>query len=98
MLRGRIRASSGMPCSRFVISLGKTCRRELRPTKRNEVLCVYTPAHFAETDLATLHDAIETYSFATLVSHCAGQLAASHLPLLLKREEGKPGTLLGHMA
>src|SRR4051795_10840223 len=87
-----------MPCSPFVMSLGKTCRRELRPAKRNEVRCVYTPAHFAESDLATLHEAIEAYSFATLVSHCDGELFASHLPLLLKREEGQPGTLLGHMA
>ena len=59
---------------------------------------MYIPAHFAEHDLATLHHAIERYSFATLVSVTAGQLFASHLPLLLDRESGERGILLGHMA
>ncbi len=60
---------------------------------------MYTRAHFAETDLGKLHDAIQAYSFATLVSQHAGELTASHLPLLLKRDaEGEYGTLLGHMA
>src|SRR5262245_33428713 len=59
---------------------------------------MYVPAHFAENDLATLHAAIERYSFATLVSTLDGNLEASHLPLLLNREGGPNGTLLGHMA
>ena len=60
---------------------------------------MYTPAHFAETDLAKLHGAIEAYSFATLVSQQDGELTASHLPLLLQRgAEGESGTLIGHMA
>src|SRR5436190_4592061 len=59
---------------------------------------MYIPTHFAEHDLATLHDAIERYSFATLVSHAAGQMLASHLPLLLDRGSGASGTLVGHMA
>jgi len=61
---------------------------------------MYTPAHFAETDLGKLHAAIEAYSFATLVSQHDGELTASHLPLLLRREggTGQYGTLLGHMA
>ncbi|MGI8981516.1 MAG: FMN-binding negative transcriptional regulator [Pirellulaceae bacterium] len=62
---------------------------------------MYTPSHFAETDLAKLHAAIEAYSFATLVSQHDGELTASHLPLLLKRDGGATaefGTLVGHMA
>ena len=62
---------------------------------------MYTPSHFAETDLAKLHAAIEAYSFATLVSQRDGELAASHLPLLLSREQSEAtpcGMLLGHMA
>lgn len=59
---------------------------------------MYTPAHFAETDLSELHDAIEAYSFATLVSEQGGDLTASHLPLLLSRTAGDQGTLVGHMA
>jgi transcriptional regulator len=59
---------------------------------------MYVPAHFAEPDLHKLHDAIEQYSFATLVSEVAGEPFASHLPLLLDRGGGRRGTLIGHMA
>ena len=62
---------------------------------------MYTPAHFAEADVGRLHAAIEAYSFATLVCEHDGDLTASHLPLLLKREQGTAGqfgTLVGHMA
>jgi transcriptional regulator len=59
---------------------------------------MYIPAHFAEREIATLHGAIERYSFATLVSNSAGELFASHLPLLLDRTNGPHGTLIGHMA
>ena len=59
---------------------------------------MYTPSHFAETDVTKLHAAIEAYSFATLVSDHDKQLTASHLPLLLRRKEGEWGTLVGHMA
>jgi len=59
---------------------------------------MYIPVHFAQRDLTALHDAIERYSFATLVSSTSGELSASHLPLLLDRSGGAQGTLLGHMA
>ena len=59
---------------------------------------MYTPAHFAQQDLGKLHDAMEAYSFATLVTQQGGELTASHLPLLLQRDAGERGTLLGHMA
>ena len=59
---------------------------------------MYVPPHFAVTDLSALHEAIERYSFAILVSQAGRQPFASHLPLLLNREEGQQGTLLGHMA
>ena len=61
---------------------------------------MYTPAHFAEADVGKLHAAIQAYSFATLVSQHDGDVTASHLPLLLKREggTGQQGTLVGHMA
>jgi transcriptional regulator len=59
---------------------------------------MYIPAHFAQRDLAALHEAIERYSFATLVSDAGGELTASHLPLLLDRTVGENGALLGHMA
>ena len=59
---------------------------------------MYNPAHFAVSDLPTLHAAIERYSFALLISQAGGEMTASHLPLLLQRESGPNGTLLGHMA
>jgi transcriptional regulator len=59
---------------------------------------MYIPAHFAQRELAALHEAIERYSFATLISGAGEELTASHLPLLLDRARGASGTLVGHMA
>jgi transcriptional regulator len=59
---------------------------------------MYLPAAFAETDLPKLHDFIEQNSFGLLISQQDGQPFASHLPLLLHRQSGPQGTLLGHMA
>jgi transcriptional regulator len=58
---------------------------------------MYTPAHFAESDLAKLHDFIEGHSFATLVSQGKAPFA-SHLPFLLERDVRPLGRLVGHMA
>jgi transcriptional regulator len=60
---------------------------------------MYVPALYAEPDLAILHSFIERHSFALLCS--AGEDGvpfASHLPLLLDRQAGTKGTLVGHMA
>lgn len=59
---------------------------------------MYIPEHFAETDLATLHEFIRQHSFATLVTQHDGAPFASHLPLLLDRSAGTHGALFGHMA
>lgn len=59
---------------------------------------MYVPEHFAETSLKALHDHIGRFGFATLVSDLEGAPFATHLPLLLDRERGPQGTLLGHMA
>ena len=59
---------------------------------------MYKPTAFAEINVRTLHSAIERYSFATLVSSSATGIEASHLPLLLDRQGGQYGTLIGHMA
>jgi transcriptional regulator len=59
---------------------------------------MYVPSHFAQDDTSKLYDAIERYSFATLVSTSSGGMEASHLPLLLDRAAGTQGTILGHMA
>jgi transcriptional regulator len=59
---------------------------------------MYIPAYFRKTDLAELHAFIERNSFALLVSQHEREPLASHLPLLLERNEGPQGALVGHMA
>lgn len=59
---------------------------------------IYLPEHFHETDLDALQDLMESNSFATLISPDAGDPLITHLPLLLDRERGAYGTLLGHFA
>jgi transcriptional regulator len=59
---------------------------------------MYTPFGFVENDLSVLHSCIEENSFATLVTTNSSGPAVSHLPLLLDRDAGPNGTLIGHMA
>lgn len=59
---------------------------------------MYTPQSFVESDLAKLHSCIEQNSFATLVTTGTSGPTASHLPLLLDRESGPNGTIIGHLA
>jgi len=59
---------------------------------------MYIPKAFSVSDRETLHAFIEAYSFATLVTTVDGALFATRLPLLLDREAGIHGTLIGHVA
>lgn len=59
---------------------------------------MYTPFSFVESDLPTLHSCIEENSFATLVTADSDGPVVSHLPLLLDRNDGPNGRLIGHMA
>ena len=66
---------------------------------------MYTPEHFAEDDLATLHALMRAHSFALLASVSGRGPAgggeaplATHLPLLLDAKRGGLGTLIGHVA
>ncbi|UUD64710.1 FMN-binding negative transcriptional regulator [Pseudomonas seleniipraecipitans] len=59
---------------------------------------MYLPLAFRQTDLPALHREIGNCRLATLVSHGENGLQASHLPLLLRPEEGRYGTLYGHLA
>jgi transcriptional regulator len=58
---------------------------------------MYTPLHFAETDLAQLDRLVERDAFVTLVSVDDGVPHASHLPVLYRRE-GDAIELRGHWA
>lgn len=60
---------------------------------------MYTPPAYAEHDLALLHARMREWNFATLVTHGARGLNATHLPFMLEAEEGHgPGTLVTHLA
>jgi transcriptional regulator len=59
---------------------------------------MYTPSHFAMDSLRDQQDLIEACDFGVLVSSGAGGLFATHIPLILKRDEGEFGTLYGHVA
>lgn len=59
---------------------------------------MYIPSPFREDDPKTLHDLIQRFSFATLVTSHDGCPFASPLPFLLDAERGPQGTLRSHMA
>jgi transcriptional regulator len=58
---------------------------------------MYVPAHFQAADRTLAFDLIEEIRLGTMIS-CSGELDASHLPLLVRREQGALGTLVGHCA
>jgi transcriptional regulator len=59
---------------------------------------MYIPAAFRDDDLASLHQMIEHTRLAILVTHDEQGMQASHLPLLLRANESRHGTLYGHLA
>lgn len=59
---------------------------------------MYIPSSFAVLDTTTLHNFIESHSFASLTTLTGDGLVTSHLPLLLDRHFGTCGKLIGHMA
>ena len=59
---------------------------------------MYVPRHFSQDHVPTLHGLMARYGFATLVTTRDGAPFASHLPLLVDRECGEFGRLIGHMA
>ena len=60
---------------------------------------MYVPKHFDVPDDAWCHALIARESFALLVSTGGdGAPFATHLPLLVDRERGPHGTLVGHVA
>lgn len=59
---------------------------------------MYVPQEFRVDDRALLHDLIERFSFAMLVTTQDGRPVATHLPFLVQRDAGEHGTLVSHMA
>jgi len=59
---------------------------------------MYTPRSFAIDDLQQMQQHMLDTRLAMVVTHGAQGLQASHLPLLLRPNEGPNGTLYGHFA
>jgi transcriptional regulator len=59
---------------------------------------MYLPSAFAVKDLRVLHDFMERYSFAMLVTGHSDELLVSHIPMVLDRDSGPYGRLRGHLA
>ncbi len=58
---------------------------------------MYVNSHYAERELAVLHEVIEAARFGLIVVCTDGPLGA-HIPFVLRREEGRNGTLEAHVA
>lgn len=59
---------------------------------------MYTPRSFAIDDLQQMQQHMLDTRLAMVITHGAQGLQASHLPLLLRPNEGPNGTLYGHFA
>jgi transcriptional regulator len=59
---------------------------------------MYRQAGFVQGDPGQLHDVIDHSGLATLVTVGPEGLTASSVPLLLDRDRGEHGTLVGHLA
>lgn len=56
---------------------------------------MYIPKHFKVKDVEKIYEIIDKYSFVTLYSTHKGEPYATHLPLILKKDEN---SLYGHFA
>lgn len=59
---------------------------------------MYVPRYYEVADVATVHALIERFSFGTLVTVQGGIPVATHLPFVLRRDQGDLGTLVAHVA
>lgn len=59
---------------------------------------MYLPKAFLEDDLSTLHGIMQAARLANLVTATAEGLVSTPLPFLVMPEEGRLGTLYGHIA
>lgn len=59
---------------------------------------MYIPAYFSEPDGERVAALIDAYGFATLLTPDGQGMHISHAPLMLDRDRGPQGTLVGHLA
>lgn len=58
---------------------------------------MYPPKYYLESDKEKIFRVIETYSFATVISRTEDDIIVTQLPLILDRQRGEFGFLVGHM-
>lgn len=58
---------------------------------------MYPPKYYLESDEEKIFYVIEACSFATLISRTEDDIIVTHLPLILDRQRGENGFLIGHM-
>ncbi len=58
---------------------------------------MYPPNYYLENDQEKIFRVIETCSFATVISRTDDDIIVTHLPLILDRQRGEFGFLVGHM-
>lgn len=58
---------------------------------------MYPPKYYLESDEEKIFYVIEACSFATLISRTENDIIVTHLPLILDRQRGEYGFLIGHM-
>lgn len=59
---------------------------------------MYIPKHFAMDEIGDQHALIDACDFGVVVSSGSDGMFATHIPLMLRRDEGRFGTLYGHFA
>jgi transcriptional regulator len=59
---------------------------------------MYIPKSFENKNIEQLHQIIERFNFATLISHNNGEIAVTHIPVMLDRNQGQYGMLFWHVA
>jgi predicted FMN-binding regulatory protein PaiB len=58
---------------------------------------MYPPEHHIEEELEKVYRVIEAFSFATVISRTEDDLIVTQIPLILDREKGQNGSLIGHI-
>lgn len=59
---------------------------------------MYPPPYYTNNDPAFMADVMKIHSFAVMTTAGQGDIKATHLPFILKQDEGEHGTLYGHIA
>jgi transcriptional regulator len=58
---------------------------------------MYPPEHHLEEELQKIYRVIETFSFATVISRTEDDVIVTQVPLILDKEKGVNGSLIGHI-